>query len=64
MIALHRRSRKRHLVHPDGLATYCGRILHRSHFRVTQERVCDCRCCLRNVMAEAARNAPVVVNAA
>lgn len=53
MIAIQRRSNRRHLVHPDGLATYCGRILHRRSWRLTKARDCDCRVCLRNVMASA-----------
>lgn len=53
MIAIQRRSKLRHLVHPDGLATYCGRILHRHRWQLTRARYCDCRVCLRNVMANA-----------
>lgn len=54
MIAVQKRSQMRHLVHPDGLATYCGRILHRHRWKVTRHRICDCRTCMRNAMRAAA----------
>ena len=53
MIAVQKRSQRRHLVHPDGLATYCGCILHRTKWQLTRARICDCRVCLRNAMAAA-----------
>jgi len=55
MIVQQRRSGKRHLVAPDGLATRCGRILHRTNWRRTHARICDCERCLHLVMAEAGR---------
>lgn len=57
MIAVQKRSELRHLVHPDGLATYCGRILHRHRWQRSRARICDCRVCLRNAMAQAGRSA-------
>lgn len=51
MIAVHKRSKMRHLVHPDGIATRCGRILHRTRWQKTHARICDCRVCLKNAMA-------------
>jgi len=51
MIVQQRRSGKRHLVAPDGLATRCGRILHRTKWKPTQARICDCRMCLAALMA-------------
>lgn len=51
MIALHKRSKVRHLVHPDGLATVCGRILHRRNWRLIRARTCDCRMCLKRKAA-------------
>lgn len=62
MIAVQRRSGLRHLVHPDGIATYCGRILHRGSWRLTRQRVCDCRLCLKGRMAEARRAADARAN--
>lgn len=55
MIAVQKRSTKRHLVHPDGLATYCGRILHRHRWMLSNARTCDCRRCLSLVMAQASK---------
>ena len=64
MIVRQRRSGKRHLVHPDGLATYCGRFLRRTSWKRTSERVCDCKACLRVRMSEARRAGHVNTTAA
>lgn len=45
MIAVQKRSGKRHLVHPDGLATRCGRTLYRHNWRIKHGRSCDCGNC-------------------
>lgn len=52
MIAIQRRSGKRHLIHPDGLATRCGRILRRTSFLVVEGRVGDCERCYALLAAD------------
>ena len=47
MIAVQKRSGKRHLLHEDRLATRCGRILHRRNWRIKSGRSCDCAICQR-----------------
>ena len=54
MIAVQKRTGLRHIVHPDGLATRCGRILHRRNWRLVTARTCDCRRCLESAMKAAA----------
>jgi hypothetical protein len=51
MIAVQKRSGKRHLIHPDGLATYCGRIIYAKNWLRTGARICDCHRCLQARMA-------------
>lgn len=53
MIAVQRRSGKRHLIHPDGLATRCGRIIRRTNWRLTEESGgSDCESCKAALRAE------------
>ena len=54
MIAVQKRTGLRHIVHPDGLATYCGRVLYRRNWRRVNDRTCDCRRCLDLAMKAAA----------
>lgn len=53
MIAVQKKSGKRHLIHPDGLATRCGRILYRPNWRLEDaDADCDCGNCRANLEAE------------
>ena len=52
MIAVQKRSGKRHMIHPDGLATRCGRIIRRTNWKVTHASGCDCDACWRHLAAE------------
>jgi hypothetical protein len=50
VIAVQKRSGKRHLIHPDGYATLCGRTLYRNHWRREHGlrlRIKDCVRCMR-----------------
>lgn len=51
MIVMQKRSGKRHLIHPDGLATRCGRRFRRGGWSPPQEGRADCRACLENLRA-------------
>lgn len=53
MIAIQRRSGLRHHVHKDGLATLCGRVLHRCKWsKIPRARKIDCLVCKRLKEAE------------
>lgn len=49
MIAVQKRSGVRHLIHPDGYATLCGRVLYRTRWQRmdarTRLRIKDCKRC-------------------
>jgi len=47
----HKRSGKLHLVHPDGLATRCGRRIRRGGWWFNVHGPCTCGACLRALMA-------------
>jgi hypothetical protein len=55
VIAVQKRSGKRHLIHPDGLATRCGRIIRRTGWTVTDGRKCDCSHCQQSLDADRRR---------
>lgn len=51
-MVVHKRSGKRHLVHPDQIATRCGRVIRRPNWRpVEEEGPCDCRSCIESLLA-------------
>jgi hypothetical protein len=52
MIVVQKRSGKRHLIHPDGLATRCGRIIRKTNFVTREGCDCDCDSCWSNLAAD------------
>lgn len=54
-IVVQKRSGKRHMVHPDGLATYCGRIIQRKNWRRASGHTCGCEFCWKVLAAKMSR---------